>query len=96
MKYHFHEAAALEFENAVEYYEECSNGLGLEFAAEVNAAIERIALYPESWTRVSENTRRCLVNRFPFGIIYKIEKEILYIIAVADLRRRPEYWISRK
>ncbi|MCF8026688.1 MAG: type II toxin-antitoxin system RelE/ParE family toxin [Desulfobacteraceae bacterium] len=96
MNYYFHESAALEFEKAVDYYEDCRYGLGLEFADEVYAAIERIILYPESWALVSKNARRCLVNRFPFGIIYQIEKSYLYIIAVADLRRRPGYWISRK
>ncbi|MFO7931126.1 MAG: type II toxin-antitoxin system RelE/ParE family toxin [Desulfosalsimonas sp.] len=96
MNYYFHELAALEFEKAVDYYEDCRPGLGLEFADEVYTAIERINLYPESWTPASRNTRRCLVQRFPFGIIYKVQKNEIFIIAVADLRRKPDYWINRK
>ena len=63
MKFSFHREAEREFDIAVEYYEGCRPGLGLEFAAEVYAAIKRIAEYPEAWTPISRNTRRCLVNR---------------------------------
>jgi hypothetical protein len=45
---------------------------------------------------MSKNTRRCLVNRFPFGVIYQVKSSFVSIIAVADLRRRPDYWIERE
>ena len=41
MRFHFHPAADAEFDRAVEYYERCQSGLGLEFAEEVYAAIAR-------------------------------------------------------
>lgn len=95
MKIYFHELAQVELNNAVDYYEDCTHGLGLEFAGEVQVAIARIAKYPEAWSRLTRNTRRCLVHRFPFGVIYQINPECLYIIAVADLRREPKYWLDR-
>jgi len=36
--------------------------------------------------------RRCLVHRFPYGIIYAIENDTIYIAAVMHLRREPGYW----
>ena len=69
MRFYFHEDAETEFDKAVEYYEGCRPGLGLEFAQEVYAAIARVVQFPEAWTPMSRNTRRCLVNRFPFGVI---------------------------
>lgn len=95
MKYFFHESAEAEFDNAISYYESCRQGLGLDFAEEVFASIELIIQYPEAWSAMSKNTRRCLVNRFPFGVIYQVKSNIVYIIAVADLRRRPDYWLNR-
>jgi hypothetical protein len=95
MKFFFHEYAETEFERAAEYYESCRHGLGMEFAQEVYATIDRIIQYPEAWTRMSRNTRRCLVNRFPFGVIYQVKSGFVRIIAVADLRRRPAYWMGR-
>ncbi|MDY6987675.1 MAG: type II toxin-antitoxin system RelE/ParE family toxin [Thermodesulfobacteriota bacterium] len=96
MRYYFHEHAASELDGAVEYYEDCRHGLGIEFAQEVYATINRIIQYPEAWSPISKNTRRCLVNRFPFGVIYQLKSDSVRIIAVADLRRRPDYWLDRK
>ena len=96
MKFFFHKHAEKEFDKAVEYYENCRHGLGIEFAQEVYATIYRIIRYPEAWSPISKNTRRCLVNRFPFGVIYQVKSGFVRIIAVADLLRRPDYWIGRK
>ncbi|MDQ1334551.1 MAG: hypothetical protein QG552_1501 [Thermodesulfobacteriota bacterium] len=95
MRFFFHEQAEAEFDSAVEYYESCRHGLGMEFAQEVYATIDRIIQYPEAWTQMSTHTRRCLVNRFPFGVIYQVKSGLVRIIAVADLRRRPGYWMGK-
>ena len=75
MKFYFHEHAENEFDRAVEYYEDCRRGLGIEFAQEVYASIARIVQHPEAWSPMSKNTRRCLVNRFPFGVIYQLKSD---------------------
>lgn len=95
MRFYFHEDAESEFDMAVEYYEDSRSGLGLEFAQEVYAAITRVIQFPDAWSPMSKNTRRCLVSRFPFGIIYQVKSGYVRIIAVADLRRRPNYWLDR-
>jgi len=95
MRFRFHPQADDEFDQAVRYYENCQLGLGLEFAEEVYATVARISEYPEAWSPMSKNTRRCLVNRFPFGLIFQIKPDILRIVAVANLHRRPGYWKDR-
>lgn len=95
MRFYFHPEAEEEFDKAVEYYENRQPGLGLEFAEEVYATIARAIQYPEAWSAISQNTRRCLVNRFPYGVIYQIKSEMLCIIAVVNLHRRPGYWKER-
>ncbi len=42
MKCYFHEDAAAEFDEVIDYYEHCRTGLGLEFEHAVYAAIARI------------------------------------------------------
>lgn len=96
MMYYFHPLAEQELDKAVRYYEECSSGLGLEFAEEVYATIARIIAYPKAWTKLSKHTRRCLVNRFPFGIIFQVKGSELRVIAVANLNRKPGYWKRRR
>ena len=95
MTFSFHSQAECELDKAVRYYEECLTGLGIEFAEEVYAAIARIIAYPKAWTKLSKHTRRCLVNRFPFGLIFQVKDSMIRIIAVANLNRKPGYWKRR-
>jgi len=50
MRFYFHEHAETEFDRTVEYYEDCRHGLGIEFAQEIYATIDRIIQYPEAWS----------------------------------------------
>ena len=95
MRFYFHEDAEFEFNKTIEYYEGCRTGLGLDFTQEVYATIKCIIEFPDAWSPMSKRTRRCLVNRFPFGIIYQVISGLVRIIAVADLRRQPNYWKDR-
>ena len=97
MKIEFLQPAAAELYEAIVYYNIQRNGLGLEFAKEVQDTIERIKQNPEAWTTIStsKQARRCLTNRFPYGIIYQIRKNTILIVAVMHLKRRPQTWQSR-
>lgn len=95
MKYFFHPEAKEELFEAINFFEECKSCLGLEFSKDIFSTIQRKSHFPLAWSKFSENTRRCLTKRFPFGVIYqKIEEEI-YIIAVMQLNREPDYWKKR-
>jgi hypothetical protein len=95
MRVYFHPDAEAEFDKAIEYYEQLQPGLGIEFAEEIYATNTRIIQYPNAWSALSKNSRRCLVNRFPYGVVYQIKSRSLRIIAVAHLHRRPGYWKER-
>ena len=45
---------------------------------------------------VDGDIRRCLTNRFPFGVIYYQKDNEIIILAVMQLQRKPNYWKSRK
>ena len=95
MKYSFHPAARQEFNEAVDYYEDCYPELGHRFTDEIYSTIHRIIEFPYAWAQLSKNTRRCLTNRFPYGVIYQIKDDEIIVIAVSQLNRRPNYWIDR-
>ena len=40
--------------------------------------------------------RRSLVKRFPYGILYSKEQKGIFIVAVMNLYRQPEYWKHRQ
>ncbi|MGQ0658772.1 MAG: type II toxin-antitoxin system RelE/ParE family toxin [Chromatiales bacterium] len=88
-------AARLEFLVEIIYYSEAEAGLGARFAAAVEEAAARALAYPRSGSPFGSNTRRVLVNGFPFSLIYQPEPEGIVIFAVAHHARRPYYWQSR-
>ncbi len=96
MTFSFHPEAESEFNEAIEYYKNNEPGLGYDFSIEVHSAIENIVNYPTAWPILEDNIRRCLVRRFPFGVIYSIEQDEIFILAVMHLRRHPEYWKNRR
>ena len=96
MKFDFHPQAEAEFHEAISFYSDRGAGLGEDFALEIYAALRNILSYPKAWPIVEEDVRRCLVNRFPFGVLYSIEPDRIYILAVMHLRRSPDYWKNRR
>jgi plasmid stabilization system protein ParE len=95
MKIEILAATETELTDAVSYYNEQSEGLGYEFAAEIKQTITRIIQYPDAWTQLSARTRRCRTKRFPYAVIYQIRGDVILIVAIMHLRRHPDTWKSR-
>ncbi len=95
MTFSFHPAAEAEFQSAVDYYEGCEAGLGYDFSLEIFTGIQNIVSYPAAWPVLENEIRRCLVNRFPYGIVYTIERDNILILAVMHLRQHPDSWKDR-
>lgn len=95
MKYSFHPEAESELSHAIDYYEERQENLGYDFSLEVYLTIRKILEYPSAWPVIEGEIRRCLINRFPFGVLYSMEEDEVFILAVMHLHRDPDYWKSR-
>ncbi|MBN1362814.1 MAG: type II toxin-antitoxin system RelE/ParE family toxin [Sedimentisphaerales bacterium] len=95
MIYSFHPEAEEEFLRAIDYYERREKDLGLDFAIEVHAAIDRAAALPNAWPVVEGDIRRCQTQRFPYGVLYTQEPDGLFVLAVMHLHREPGYWRHR-
>jgi hypothetical protein len=95
MRVIFIEPAAIELDDAVEYYNEQLSGLGERFFDEVLHTIDVIKSFPEGWSESSENTRKAVLISFPYTLVYAIDNDTVVIIAIAHHHRKPEYWIDR-
>ncbi|HCX89619.1 MAG TPA: plasmid stabilization protein [Deltaproteobacteria bacterium] len=95
MKVRLISPANLELDKAVRYYDHQLPGLGFRFFQEASAAIERIILIPEAWTKVGARTRRCILKGFPYALLYVIETDEILITAVAHLHRDAEHYKDR-
>lgn len=90
-----HPEALSELERATAWYDRQRSGLGESFFQEITAAISRIREAPDTWPEYRRGTRRFLVHRFPFALIYSQRSTGLLVVAVMHLKRRPGYWTSR-
>lgn len=87
--------AELEILDAVTFYKERAGDIAADFYAEFRKAREEIAAFPEFWKPVGGGYRRKLLERYPYGVIYRIEDGQILIVALAHTSRQPEYWRSR-
>ncbi|HEV2607960.1 MAG TPA: type II toxin-antitoxin system RelE/ParE family toxin [Xanthomonadaceae bacterium] len=95
MTVRFLESAQAELDEAIAWYGAQAPGLGDAFLLEALKAIQLVERYPMAWHPLSENTRRCRLNRFPYGVIFTGDGDGILIIAVAHSHRRPGYWRDR-
>jgi hypothetical protein len=95
MRHEFAQAARDEFLNSIDYYELQQPGLGFMFSEQVNAAIERILEFPEGWTPLDSTFHRCLIKQFPYALIYTVADQVVIVVAVMNLHRKPGYWRNR-
>ena len=92
MKFQVSADALQEIEEAVTFYNDQSSGLGYEFAVEVQKTFSRIKAFPEAWTPFSISSRRCLLDKFPYGELYRLGPKTITVVAVMHLKRHPGKW----
>jgi toxin ParE1/3/4 len=92
-----HPEAAVEFDAAVERYEEAQTGLGDEFEQDVYVALDLIAERPNAWQHWprTDGLRVFPMERFPYLIPYIVRGDRVLVLAVAHAKRRPGYWRRR-
>jgi plasmid stabilization system protein ParE len=72
------------------WYEDKRRGLGYDFLLQVDAGINFIKRNPEIHPIEYRGTRKHLIKRFPYKIVYLKEEEKIVIVAVIHGRRRPD------
>ena|SRR6267154_3551567 len=92
----FHRAAELELAAAMRTGESRASGLGVDLVSEVERVVALLCDLPDIGERLDERRRRFPLQRFPYGIIYRVAGETLRILAIAHRRQRPGYWRSRE
>ncbi len=95
MNIRFLSLAQAELDDAVAWYDSQAHGLGTQFLDDLDRAIRRIVSYPLSTADMGDGLRRCLLSRFPYGIIYGLDSGTVIVVAVAHLHREPRYWADR-
>jgi plasmid stabilization system protein ParE len=87
--------ASTEIEEAFEWYLDRSVRAAHGFLREIDTGLSLIAQNPGLWSPYEAGTRRYLLSKYPYSIIYRVQGELIQVIAVAHHKRRPEYWRER-
>lgn len=88
-------AAECDLDESISYYNQRQQNLGYEFSDEVKRALFRLLNFPSAWPKLSKNTRRIQMNRFPYGIIYQNRPDKILVIAIMNLYSKPSSWKER-
>ncbi|MHB9102149.1 MAG: type II toxin-antitoxin system RelE/ParE family toxin [Sulfuricella sp.] len=82
-----------EFVEAARWYAvEAGRFYATDFRNEVHRTLNLLCDHPPA----KSNTRRMVVHRYPFFIVYRIDSDTLHVLAVAHHSRRPGYWVGRR
>lgn len=88
-------AAQEEFDEAIDWYEQQSAGLGVEFLNRVEESFDLISATPEAYPIVFAEMRRIVVRKFPYLIFYRVEPKQIVVLAIFHSKREPKTWQSR-
>lgn len=78
-------------ETAFEWYETISAELGLRFIAAVDEAISSLEKKPHNYFNETRVYRRLVITGFPYKIIYEIENNKVFIVAVKHFSQDIDY-----
>jgi plasmid stabilization system protein ParE len=87
-----HPAALEELSSAIHWYIARSEVAARQFAAAIEDAIASIQNSPQRWPAGEHGTRKYVLRRFPFALIYRTDVSSIIVLAVAHGNRRPGYW----
>lgn len=88
--------AQLELNQAVKFYEQQLEGLGILFYKEIFEAVDFISLYPEGYQLITKHTRKCTLRRFPYLVLYGIIDNTIVISAIAHQHRHPRSYLHHE
>jgi toxin ParE1/3/4 len=91
----WHPEAKFELLEAANYYDQQDEGLADQFRIMIRKKIEKVLINPLMPYCFYHECRRIKTDKFPYFLIYRVNDDLLQIIAVMHTSRRPGYWKDR-
>jgi plasmid stabilization system protein ParE len=91
----FHPEAQAEYQTALAWYQVRSPQAAMRFEAETERVLGLIAANPSMFPKYDEESRFVTLRRFPYSVVYQVQPDQIYIVALAHSRRSPGYWRGR-
>jgi len=87
--------ARVDFDESFDWYAQRSVGAAIGFVSAVDEVIDQVTADPQRFPFTHGGCQYCLLNRYPFRVVFRDEPDQLVIVAIAHAKRRPGYWHSR-
>lgn len=91
----YHPESKPESREAIDWYWSRSRAAGLDFAIELKAALAQLRKAPQICPPYLHGTRRAVLKRYPFSVVFRERLHGIQVIAIAHAKRRPGYWAKR-
>jgi plasmid stabilization system protein ParE len=91
----FTEAARADLTEAVDWYDARAAHMVPQLQEALRAAVVRIAANPKQFPAGPHHTRRVLLRRFPYALIFREAEEDCYVVALFHMSRDPTAWRRR-
>lgn len=93
MKVELTSTAKRDFNEAFGWYrDKARRGVARKFNAAVNASLAKIAADPLIYARTFEAYRVCLVNGFPYAIVFKEDDDSVVVRRIVHTSRDTDEW----
>jgi len=89
------EPASVDFEDAFAWYETQDEGVGAEFAVELERTYRQIAELPFIGSPIEDDVRLRSIDRFPFCVYYRVRTDHVEVLGVLHNHRDPAVWRRR-
>jgi toxin ParE1/3/4 len=90
-----HEGARLEARLAADWYSERSVSVARRFRDVLLAGFSNAHAFPLRYPLYLHGTRKILLKRFPYFIVFFDWQDEIFAIAIAHAKRRAGYWHDR-
>jgi plasmid stabilization system protein ParE len=96
LDFEFDDEAELEFYDIIDHYKKIERSLSAKFIHEFTETVQYLLDFPKVGSPYLHGTKRMILRRFPYAIVYKIYHEkVIVVYAVMHMSRKKDYWKER-
>jgi toxin ParE1/3/4 len=94
VKVRYSTIARVDIREAKAFYRKDSPEAAAAFVADFKYGMRLIREYPLRGSPYERGTRRYIMDRRPYAIIYTVVEEGIYVVAVSHHKRNASYWYA--
>ena len=84
--------AKADFDTAFGWYCERSEAAAIRFMEATVESLTAVSQDPHQFAQLDEIHRQSRIKRFPYHIVFRVDGDRIFVVAIAHHSRRPDYW----